>query len=274
MKALFAAAGAAAGRSTACSSRDRPERPAIVERARACPLREAGEPRIERRREQGEDARRSSTPAARARLRLRPQGRGRGAGSTRARSRSRCSATTTPEPRVPGEIVPDREFYDYDSKYSADSRTELRIPAPLDAARARRGARRSRVARLPRRGRERATRASTSCWTEDAGRLLRERDQHHPRLHVDQHVPEAVGGQRARYPELLARARRRSGSSATPRAPPHHALRRLVARLLAGRRLRAGIQNSIQGRVASRHLPHFRRARGRLRRQRFRERTR
>ena len=35
---------------------------------------------------------------------------------------------------LPGEIVPDREFYDYDSKYSADSRTELRIPAPLDAA--------------------------------------------------------------------------------------------------------------------------------------------
>ena len=37
-----------------------------------------------------------------------------------------------PEASVPGEIVPDREFYDYDSKYSADSRTELRIPAPLD----------------------------------------------------------------------------------------------------------------------------------------------
>jgi D-alanine-D-alanine ligase len=35
---------------------------------------------------------------------------------------------------LPGEIIPDREFYDYDSKYSADSRTELRIPAPLDAA--------------------------------------------------------------------------------------------------------------------------------------------
>ena len=32
---------------------------------------------------------------------------------------------------LPGEIVPDREFYDYDSKYSATSRTELRIPAPL-----------------------------------------------------------------------------------------------------------------------------------------------
>jgi D-alanine-D-alanine ligase len=39
-----------------------------------------------------------------------------------------------PEASLPGEIVPDREFYDYDSKYSAESHTELRIPAPLDAA--------------------------------------------------------------------------------------------------------------------------------------------
>ena len=38
-----------------------------------------------------------------------------------------------PEASRPGEVVPDREFYDYDSKYSADSRTELRIPAPLAA---------------------------------------------------------------------------------------------------------------------------------------------
>jgi D-alanine-D-alanine ligase len=39
-----------------------------------------------------------------------------------------------PEASVPGEIVPDREFYDYDSKYAADSHTGLLIPAPLDAA--------------------------------------------------------------------------------------------------------------------------------------------
>jgi D-alanine-D-alanine ligase len=39
-----------------------------------------------------------------------------------------------PAASVPGEIVPDREFYDYESKYSTESRTELRIPAPLDAA--------------------------------------------------------------------------------------------------------------------------------------------
>jgi D-alanine-D-alanine ligase len=36
-----------------------------------------------------------------------------------------------PEASLPGEIVPDREFYDYDSKYSDGSRTELRVPAPL-----------------------------------------------------------------------------------------------------------------------------------------------
>jgi D-alanine-D-alanine ligase len=38
-----------------------------------------------------------------------------------------------PEASVIGEIVPDRAFYDYDSKYAADSRTQLLIPAPLDA---------------------------------------------------------------------------------------------------------------------------------------------
>jgi D-alanine-D-alanine ligase len=36
-----------------------------------------------------------------------------------------------PEASLPGEIIPDREFYDYDSKYSAESKTELRIPAAL-----------------------------------------------------------------------------------------------------------------------------------------------
>jgi D-alanine-D-alanine ligase len=39
-----------------------------------------------------------------------------------------------PRASLPGEILPDRDFYDYDSKYSADSKTELRIPASLDPA--------------------------------------------------------------------------------------------------------------------------------------------
>jgi D-alanine-D-alanine ligase len=38
-----------------------------------------------------------------------------------------------PEASVVGEIVPDRDFYDYNSKYANDSSTELRIPAPLEA---------------------------------------------------------------------------------------------------------------------------------------------
>jgi D-alanine-D-alanine ligase len=37
-----------------------------------------------------------------------------------------------PRASVPGEIVPDREWYDYDSKYS-DSQTQLIIPAQLPA---------------------------------------------------------------------------------------------------------------------------------------------
>jgi D-alanine-D-alanine ligase len=39
-----------------------------------------------------------------------------------------------PDASLPGEIVPDREFYDYDSKYSEDSRTQLLIPAPVPPA--------------------------------------------------------------------------------------------------------------------------------------------
>jgi D-alanine-D-alanine ligase len=39
-----------------------------------------------------------------------------------------------PEASLPGEIIPDREFYDYDSKYSAESRTELVLPARLPEA--------------------------------------------------------------------------------------------------------------------------------------------
>ena len=38
-----------------------------------------------------------------------------------------------PEASIVGEIIPDREFYDYDSKYSDDSATELAIPARIDA---------------------------------------------------------------------------------------------------------------------------------------------
>jgi D-alanine-D-alanine ligase len=39
-----------------------------------------------------------------------------------------------PEASITGEIVPDRDFYDYDSKYAANSTTRLLIPAPVSEA--------------------------------------------------------------------------------------------------------------------------------------------
>ena len=46
-----------------------------------------------------------------------------------------CSVLGNDEPQasVIGEIVPSREFYDYQAKYSDDESSELRIPADLDA---------------------------------------------------------------------------------------------------------------------------------------------
>ena len=46
-----------------------------------------------------------------------------------------CSVLGNDEPQasVIGEIVPSREFYDYQAKYSGDETSELRIPADIDA---------------------------------------------------------------------------------------------------------------------------------------------
>jgi D-alanine-D-alanine ligase len=46
-----------------------------------------------------------------------------------------CSVLGNDEPRasLPGELIPYREFYDYDDKY-VDGRTEFKVPAPLPSA--------------------------------------------------------------------------------------------------------------------------------------------
>jgi D-alanine-D-alanine ligase len=46
-----------------------------------------------------------------------------------------CSVLGNEEPKasVIGEIIPSREFYDYQAKYSDDESSELRIPADIDA---------------------------------------------------------------------------------------------------------------------------------------------
>ena len=47
-----------------------------------------------------------------------------------------CSVLGNDDPQasVIGEIIPSREFYDYQAKYSDDEASELRIPADIDAA--------------------------------------------------------------------------------------------------------------------------------------------
>ena len=130
-----------------------------------------------------------------------------------------------PEASVPGEIVPSREFYDYEDKYLVDG-ARLVIPAAALA----RGHRRGACAR-GRRVRGAAGRGDGPrrlLLRGGRARLPRQRDQHDSRLHADLDVPEALGGvgralPEARRPAGRARARAprassRTASVATPRA--------------------------------------------------------
>jgi hypothetical protein len=51
----------------------------------------------------------------------------------RARSSARCSATTIPKASIAGEIIPCKEFYDYDAKYLVEG-SEAVIPAKITKA--------------------------------------------------------------------------------------------------------------------------------------------
>lgn len=42
-------------------------------------------------------------------------------------------ATIDPDVSIPGEIIPDRDFYDYESKYDSNSTSAIQIPANLSA---------------------------------------------------------------------------------------------------------------------------------------------
>jgi len=109
------------------------------------------------------------------------------------------------EPRasVPGEIVPDREFYDYDSKYSPQSRTQLLVPAPLAAATA------AEVGRL---GIE-AFRAVDACGyarvdfllDRPTGRILVNEINTIPGFTSISMFPKLWAASGVPYPELLAR---------------------------------------------------------------------
>ena len=118
-----------------------------------------------------------------------------------------------PRASLPGEVIPAKEFYDYADKY-VDGKTAFVIPAVLphalvsriqDAAvaafKAVDGAGMARVDFL---------------YEEATDDPLPQRDQHHPRLHRDQHVPQALGRERPSFPRPPGRARRGWRSSATP----------------------------------------------------------
>jgi D-alanine-D-alanine ligase len=106
-----------------------------------------------------------------------------------------------PRASVPGEIVPDREFYDYDSKYDAASRTELHIPARIspaesDAVRA--------LALAAFRAVDGAGYARVDCFLEKAsGRLLLNEVNTIPGFTSISMYPKLWEASGLRYPELL-----------------------------------------------------------------------
>ena len=132
MKVLFAARGLPVAPWYASLAADwRARRGEVARRAslatRPAAVREAGQPRLERRHLEGEDAPRTLRAGHRAGARSSTaRSSSRPACRTRARSSARCSATTSPQASVAGEIIPSREFYDYEAKYLDDgSRTVI-----------------------------------------------------------------------------------------------------------------------------------------------------
>jgi len=108
-----------------------------------------------------------------------------------------------PAASVPGEIVPDREFYDYDSKYSAESRTELHIPARLTPAES--DAVRSLALRAFR-AVDAAGYARVDCFLENAGgRLLLNEINTIPGFTSISMYPKLWQASGLAYGELLAR---------------------------------------------------------------------
>ena len=121
--------------------------------------------------------------------------------------------------------MPDREFYDYDSKYAADSRTELVIPARIDATLT---AAVQGLGKAAFRAVDAAGYARVDCFLERAsGRLLLNEINTIPGFTSISMFPKLWEASGISYPELLARL-----VDARPRAAPgarasQHALRRL-----------------------------------------------
>ena len=139
-----------------------------------------------------------------------------------------------PEASVAGEVIPSREFYDYEAKYLDDGSTTAHPRGRSTEPQRGRGAapgdrgvpggrlRRHGARRLPAVARHRAD--------------LRQRGEHDPRLHHHQHVLEALGRDRRRLPGA-ARSPGRAGPRAARRETAA-ADQRAVSRRVRRRRLR------------------------------------
>ena len=174
-------------------------------RRRAGParLRQARQPRLERRHQQGQDAGRARRRARRGASPTTARSSW-SAGSTCASSRCRSSATTRRRPRSRARSCPTGEFYDYDSKYAADSRTGLLIPAPLDAGDDAGGAA-ARASPRSRRWTRRASPAWTSSSSKATGRLLVNEINTIPGFTSISMYPKLWEASGLSYPDLLAR---------------------------------------------------------------------
>ena len=116
-----------------------------------------------------------------------------------------------PQTSVPGEVIPSREFYDYEAKY-LDEGSKTVIPADL-----------------PPRVADEIQRLSVAAFqaidcagmarvdfllSRAPARVVRQRGQHDPRLHDDQHVLEDVGSVRRQLPGAPRPARRAGARTA------------------------------------------------------------
>ena len=108
-----------------------------------------------------------------------------------------------PKASVVGEIIPGKEFYDYEAKYLSEGSVPV-IPAKLSREQSRQ-IREMAVAAFQG---LRPLRPGARGLPDGAGRQaahLSERSEHHARLHADQHVSQAVGGTGVSYKELITR---------------------------------------------------------------------
>ena len=179
--------------------------------ARAAAVRQARQSRIERRHLESQDERRLA-PAIEHALRVRSQGRRR-VGVPEARE-IECAVLGNDEPQasVPGEIIPAREFYDYEAKY-LDEGSRTVIPADLAAEQT---ADVQRLAIAAFRAIDAAGMSRVDFLLSRAtGAIYRQRDQHHsrasPRSACIAKMWEASG--------VGLSGAGRSADSARPRAP-------------------------------------------------------